>query len=62
MQEGRAQTKALLAKARDWSVNVFDSLSAESVTPLTRKVQLVKECLSEARSLAKSKGEKLPWL
>jgi hypothetical protein len=50
VQEGRAQTKALLAKARDWSVNVFDTLSAESVT---RKVQLVKECLSEAHSLAR---------
>jgi hypothetical protein len=34
------QTKALLAKARDWSTHVFDPLSAESVT---RQEQLVKE-------------------
>ncbi len=40
------QTKALLAKARDWSAHVFDPLSAESVT---RQAPLVKECLQEAR-------------
>jgi hypothetical protein len=52
------QTEALLAKARDWSAHVFDPQSAESVT---RKAPLVEECLSEARALAKSTGEKLPW-
>jgi hypothetical protein len=45
------QTKALLAKVRDWSTDVFYPLSAESVT---RQAQLVKECLQEARALAKS--------
>jgi hypothetical protein len=53
------QTGALLAKASDWSAHVFDPKCADSVT---RKAALVEECLSEARALAKSKGEKLPWL
>jgi hypothetical protein len=53
------QTEALLAKARDWSAYVFNPQSAESVT---RNAPLVEECLSEARALAKSMGEKLPWL
>ncbi len=45
------QTEALLAKECDWSAHVFDPKSAKSVT---RKAALVKECLSEARALAKS--------
>ncbi len=51
------QTEALLAtgKARDWSAHVFDPKRADSVT---RKAPLVKECLNEARALAKSRGEK----
>jgi TATA-binding protein-associated factor Taf7 len=53
------QTKVLLAKARDWSAHVFDPLSEESVTS---QAPFVKEWLQEARALAKSKGETLPWL
>jgi hypothetical protein len=53
------QTKALLTKARDWRAPVFDPSSAELVT---RQAALVKECLQEARALARSKGETLPWL
>ncbi len=53
------QTKALLAKARDRRAHVLDPLGAESVA---RQAALVKECLREARALAKSKGETLPWL
>ncbi len=55
----KRQTEALLAEARDWSEHVFDPLCADSVTC---KAALVEECLSEARALAKSRGEKLPWL
>jgi hypothetical protein len=29
---------------------------------MTCKAALVEECLSEVRALAKSRGEKLPWL
>ncbi len=29
---------------------------------MTRKAPLFEECLSEERALAKSRGEKLPWL
>ncbi len=57
-KDGR-QTEAPLAKARDGSAHVFDPQSAESVA---RKGPLVEECLSEARALAKSMGEKLPRL
>jgi hypothetical protein len=58
-KKDECQTKALLAKARDWRAHVFEPLSAES---MTRQAQLVKVCLQEARALAKSKGETLPWL
>jgi hypothetical protein len=57
-KKDKRQTEALLAKASDWSAHVFDPKCADSVT---RKAALVEECLSEARALAKSKGEKLPW-
>jgi hypothetical protein len=53
-KEDERQTEALLAKARDWSAHVSDPKSVESVTR--------KECLNEARALAKRKGETLPWL
>ncbi len=53
------QTEALIAKARDWSAHVFDSKRADSVTC---KAALDEECLSEVHALAKSKGEKIPWL
>jgi hypothetical protein len=53
------QTEALLAKARDWNAHMFDQKSVESVM---HQVTLVKECLNEARALAKRKGETLPWL
>ena len=49
----------LRAKDEDWRAHVFDPECAESVT---RKAALVKECLDEARALAQSGGEKLPWL
>ncbi len=51
--------QALLAKDSDWRAHIFDPKCVESVT---RKVALVKECLSETRALAKCKGEKLLWL
>ncbi len=38
---------------------MFDPQRANSVTC---KAALVEKCLSEARALAKSRGEKLPWL
>jgi hypothetical protein len=57
-QKDERQTKALLTKVRDWRAHVFDPSSAESVA---RQAALVKECLQEARALAKSKGETLPW-
>ncbi len=53
------QTEVLLAKASDWSTHVFEPKSVESVT---RETTLVKECLKEAHTLAKRKGETLPWL
>ncbi len=53
-KQDERQTKELLAKARDWSARVFDPLSVESAM---RQAALVKECLQEARALAKSKGE-----
>ncbi len=53
------QMKALLAEARDWRAHTVDLSSVESVT---RRAALVKECLQEARALARSKGETLPWL
>jgi hypothetical protein len=34
----------------------------KSVESVTHKATLVKECLNEVRTLAKSKGETLPWL
>jgi hypothetical protein len=58
-KKDKRQTKALLAEARDWRENTFDLSSSESVT---RRAALVKECLQEARALARSKGETLPWL
>jgi hypothetical protein len=53
------QTEALLAKARDWSAHMFDSKRADSVTC---KAGLVEECLRDVLPVAKSTGEKLPWL
>ncbi len=38
---------------------MLDPSSAESVTS---QAALVKECLQEARALARGKGETLPWL
>jgi hypothetical protein len=58
-KKDKLQTEALLAKARDWSAHVFDPKHADSVTC---KAALVEECLSEVRVVAKSTGEKLPWL
>ncbi len=53
------QTEALLARMRNWSAHMFDSKCAISVTC---KAALVEECLKDARAVAKSAGEKLPWL
>jgi hypothetical protein len=53
------QTKALLARMRNWTAHMFDVKGAISVTC---KVALVEECLQDARAVAKSAGEKLPWL
>jgi hypothetical protein len=53
------QTEALLAGMRNWTAHMFDQKCAVSVTC---KAALVEECLSEARALARSRGEKLPWL
>jgi uncharacterized protein (DUF4415 family) len=53
------QTEALLAQTRDWSAHVFDPKRAVSVR---YKAALVEECLSKVRAVAKSTGEKLPWL
>ncbi len=38
---------------------MFDSKRADSVM---RKVALVEECLRDVHAVAKSTGEKLPWL
>ncbi len=53
------QSEVLLAKASDWSTHVFDPMSVKSVT---LKTTLVQECLKEEHTLAKRKGETLPWL
>jgi hypothetical protein len=53
-KKDKRQTEALLTKVRYWSEHVCDPLSAELVM---RKAPLVKECLSKAGTLAKSKGE-----
>jgi hypothetical protein len=49
------QTEVLLAQASDWSTLVFDPKSR--VESVTRKTTLVQECLKEAHTLAKRKGE-----
>jgi hypothetical protein len=58
-KQDERQTEALLAKASDWRAHVFDAKSVKSVA---RKATLVKECLNEARALAKRKSETLSWL
>jgi hypothetical protein len=53
------QTEALLARMRNWTAHMFDVKCAISVTC---KAALVEECLKDARAVAKSADEKLPWL
>ncbi len=53
------QTETLLARMRNWTEHIFNSKCAISVTC---KVALGEECLKDARAVAKSAGEKLPWL
>jgi arginine decarboxylase-like protein len=53
------QMEALLARMRNWTAHMFDVNCANSVTC---KAALVEECLKDARAVAKSAGEKLPWL
>ncbi len=57
------QTEALLAKMRNWSAHMFDSnLVSKCAVSVTCKAALVEECLKDVRAVAKSAGEKLPWL
>jgi hypothetical protein len=58
-KKDKRQTESLLAKERDWSAHMYDSKHADSVTC---KAALVEECLKDVRAVAKSTGEKLPWL
>jgi hypothetical protein len=53
------QMEALRVKMRNWTEHMFDVKCAISVTC---KAALVEECLKDARAVATSAGEKLPWL
>ncbi len=58
-QKDEHQTEELLARMRNWTAHMFDVKCAISVTC---KAALVEKCLKDARAVAKSSGEKLPWL